>query len=76
MKNNEMIFSRLKGTLESDKVRNINSLSKLLKNEIMRVVSSYVQIDFVNTNISVEAHGAGLLVRAEIVGLGLKKNIG
>ena len=72
MNNTEYIFSRLKTTIESDKLQNSDSLKRLVSSDIMRALSTYLVIDAVNSSIELVPDGAGLQINAHIKASSIK----
>ena len=66
MKAKDVVMNRLKSTLLDDKMASCESLSRLIKAEIMNAISCYAEIDPVNSSIEFEFSGTGAIIDAKI----------
>ena len=71
--NNKIILKKTKLALLDDKINSNIGLSKLIKSEIVRALSTYLEIDTTNSTISVDLSSSGVCVDCHIEALTIKR---
>ncbi|MBQ9789968.1 MAG: hypothetical protein IJW24_00020 [Clostridia bacterium] len=67
------IFARLKTNLLDDKMGNVESLSRLMKSEIVRAIDAFVEIDMAESSIEFVCDACGMTINAKIRAKGIKR---
>lgn len=73
MKNNKIALKKAKNALLDDRLSSNVGLSKLIKSEIIQVLSDYLEIDTASSSLSVKIQENGVEINCNIIAYTIKR---
>lgn len=73
MKNNKIALKKAKNALLDDRLCSNTGLCKLIKSEIVQVLSDYLEIDTSSSTLSVKVNDSGVEINCNIFAYSIKR---